>query len=620
MNVSTQADEYANRWLSSLPSNSPAFIPSSSSNPPEHQPSSTTSSKPLFVLTKSKQPQVPANTGDDASEEMKRMLRSSVSHPDHNNNITALDLLKVDLDSDYLRFFQEANDLRGKLEYHWESNRLYHPHDSVIRTSIDELILYLTLFLETKEKDIDASRQFNRLAGNYLYMLLSREIRKKANIYEALFNPARASGTLSENQKFHTTFLDADSETKKAYQNLFLKNFLSVMRRANFTPLTETDFRMCTQSLKGRFRLSSIPIEVDWRQLESSLLPDFFDAMEIQPSILSRRCLFFWRGINTRKREGYFFLEKLDFLLLKVAKFIHLPQFLGNSDEIPTKIETEKTSIHEDSFVDLKSLNQFTFSSLWQREEMIDPIFEEVVILYRQNKKKNSTSTRVQVENSMKDTGDEIYIQRFFGVPLQDIQMLFPCKKLGRNWADFVYLFMIFAWVFTIFAKILTVWDENTYWDEAALAILFFLAPSLLRRFFKIFISSHTAQRKYNQLMTDTLYNRSLNCNKGVMSYVRDVANQQDLKEALLAYFIIWRAKRGITSQELDAACESLLLKEFNIKIDFEVQDALAKFKKDGLIDARGDLYYAVPIHDAITTVSQALSSHIDSTFSLNFQ
>jgi hypothetical protein len=56
-----------------------------------------------------------------------------------------------------------------------------------------------------------------------------------------------------------------------------------------------------------------------------------------------------------------------------------------------------------------------------------------------------------------------------------------------------------------------------------------------------------------------SLRNNSLNCNKSVLSYIHEAAIEQEIKEALLAYFVIWQWRDGIRKDQLDAAIEHLI-------------------------------------------------------------
>ena len=81
--------------------------------------------------------------------------------------------------------------------------------------------------------------------------------------------------------------------------------------------------------------------------------------------------------------------------------------------------------------------------------------------------------------------------------------------------------------------------------------------------------------------------------------YLVDSLESQELKEAILAYFFLWR-HGPMTEQELDARCESHLKNEFGVEIDFEVDDALEKIVREGLVVDQEGRYEAVSLLEAL--------------------
>ena len=63
--------------------------------------------------------------------------------------------------------------------------------------------------------------------------------------------------------------------------------------------------------------------------------------------------------------------------------------------------------------------------------------------------------------------------------------------------------------------------------------------------------------------------------NLGVIFFLMDSLEEQELKEALLAYYILWR-DGTLKQTELDARCEEFLNARCGVEVDFEVGDALA--------------------------------------------
>ena len=62
---------------------------------------------------------------------------------------------------------------------------------------------------------------------------------------------------------------------------------------------------------------------------------------------------------------------------------------------------------------------------------------------------------------------------------------------------------------------------------------------------------------------------------KGVISNVVDAAEEEQCKEILLTYFLLFSAQTPINEQDLDRAAEAWLANEFDNQVDFKVAKAL---------------------------------------------
>ena len=81
---------------------------------------------------------------------------------------------------------------------------------------------------------------------------------------------------------------------------------------------------------------------------------------------------------------------------------------------------------------------------------------------------------------------------------------------------------------------------------------------------------------------------------------------EQDAKEAFLAYFVLRREARPLVKAELDNFCEAFLRDQFGLDIDFEIHDALGKLERLGLVTHDGETYGAVAPADALVKLDAA--------------
>jgi len=101
----------------------------------------------------------------------------------------------------------------------------------------------------------------------------------------------------------------------------------------------------------------------------------------------------------------------------------------------------------------------------------------------------------------------------------------------------------------------------------------------------------------------------------GSLFYFMDSCEEQELKEAVLAYFFLWRYG-PLNKGDLDILCERFLKEECGLELNYDVEDALRKlmvqklvFKVHAGIDQlsmeevlldHNSLFIVIPIEDAI--------------------
>lgn len=111
---------------------------------------------------------------------------------------------------------------------------------------------------------------------------------------------------------------------------------------------------------------------------------------------------------------------------------------------------------------------------------------------------------------------------------------------------------------------------------------------------------------RYQKQLADTVYFRNLANNAGVLDLLIGAGEEQDVKEAILAYGILRRSNHSLAKGEIDNFAESFLRDRFGLEIDFEINDALAKLERLGLVTRSGDAYVAVTPAEAIAKLDAA--------------
>ena len=103
---------------------------------------------------------------------------------------------------------------------------------------------------------------------------------------------------------------------------------------------------------------------------------------------------------------------------------------------------------------------------------------------------------------------------------------------------------------------------------------------------------------KYMQLFSSKLYYCTVSNNKAALTSLIDAAEDQELKEVLLAYFMLFvRRDCDFTLEALDEAIEDWLKEQFGLDIDFEVDDAIRKLKEQDVFVVQNQILkvYGLP-------------------------
>ncbi len=145
-----------------------------------------------------------------------------------------------------------------------------------------------------------------------------------------------------------------------------------------------------------------------------------------------------------------------------------------------------------------------------------------------------------------------------------------------------------------------TIHDNDVEKALAALSGLFALGAFILRQWGNFHRQSLVHQKE----LTDNIYYRNVNNNSGIFNYIIGEAEEQDWKEALLAYYVLLTTAAPLTREALGARIEELLARAFGVATDFEIDDALARLKGLDLLTDAGGLS-AVQLADALARLDK---------------
>ena len=119
---------------------------------------------------------------------------------------------------------------------------------------------------------------------------------------------------------------------------------------------------------------------------------------------------------------------------------------------------------------------------------------------------------------------------------------------------------------------------------------------------------------KYQTALSDNLYYRNVCNNAAVFDFLIGTAEDQEFKEAALAYVHLAAAAGPMTGRALKRTIEDWLMRAFNAEVRFDLSDALDKLRRLGLLNGDPDTGLTVPpLAEAVSVLQGHWSTTVDS-------
>ena len=99
-----------------------------------------------------------------------------------------------------------------------------------------------------------------------------------------------------------------------------------------------------------------------------------------------------------------------------------------------------------------------------------------------------------------------------------------------------------------------------------------------------------------------------------MFNHLLDAAEEEEVKEAVLAYHFLHSAQEALTADELDQRIEAWFTRRWGIEFDFEVADGVRKLRRLRLIDDTEGRLSAVALDEA----ARRLDETWDNLFAYN--
>ncbi|MFC1834347.1 TMEM143 family protein [Thermodesulfobacteriota bacterium] len=206
---------------------------------------------------------------------------------------------------------------------------------------------------------------------------------------------------------------------------------------------------------------------------------------------------------------------------------------------------------------------------------------------------------------------DSTIIKLFKDVPRKDLEILFPNSRAVMATKDKlllvvpavaggVPLLLTKVWPALLVTLVVvsaylgiegTVQENQLKQAIAAFSALAALGGFCLKQWMKYKNKRYEFQKE----LSDNLYFRNLVNNVGVFHSLIDAAEEEECKEAFLAYYFLLTSDGALTEPELDRLVESWFETGNGCILDFECDDALGKLQRLNLLEKKPDGSLQVP-------------------------
>ncbi len=212
-------------------------------------------------------------------------------------------------------------------------------------------------------------------------------------------------------------------------------------------------------------------------------------------------------------------------------------------------------------------------------------------------------------------------LKLFRNVPRADLEMPFPNTRVRMRLSDKlmigipavvsggVVLTTKLGTSLVLLGSILGYWlgisRQPAELNQTAIMALFAGAAALGGYLWKQFNSFKNRKLRFMQALTQNLYFKNLDNNAGVFHRLVNDAEEEESKEALLAYTFLYLSDEPLSAQALDRRIEAWFAERWDCELDFEIDDAMQKLHELGLVETAGDELRAVPLQRAIELLDE---------------
>ena len=344
--------------------------------------------------------------------------------------------------------------------------------------------------------------------------------------------------------------------------------------------------------------------------------------------IIKRNYVFFDPDKTAEEKEAYHatpnltaFTENLDTVLTRgnYNELDHqiIEDALANDDLIglQLKINFDYFKEYKVYFRGVENHSEWVKHRIFWKKEKEFETYQRVIVFIEYQDDTYFKENNIDVSKLSFEPGS-ILLKTFKNVPKNDIETIFPNAEPVMSLKNKLVLWIpaigggvplittkVIPPILTIYAafksgEIVKFTEVQKPLTQGLIALA--LISAYLFRQYKRFFNKKV---EFSKMLSESLYFRNIANNSGVFPTLIDAAEEEEIKETILAYTFLLQSSAYLSAQELDERIEQWFRDTYNKEVDFDVEDALEKLQRLGISIEKDGKFSVVPIADALEKV-----------------
>ena len=227
-------------------------------------------------------------------------------------------------------------------------------------------------------------------------------------------------------------------------------------------------------------------------------------------------------------------------------------------------------------------------------------IFENIITVLEFQDEKWFADDKKRLRNKIETEIGGLHIRLFRDVPHLDSEVIFPNTSPSMRTFDKIKIAAPLVGGFVSLALKYLPLLFGSQAADTSLSVLGGVLAGLGTYVLKTYTSYQKTRENFRKIVARDMYFKGMANDSPVLTYIVDLAESQEVKEAVLAYVFLSSNPNGLSEDQLDEQVEDWLKQTFCVRVDFEVDDALSKLSDMMLLRSDNGHYTVVDPHVAL--------------------